>query len=244
MFWEEIWGCVNIIKLPYETVMNMPVQHRKLWIRRHNYENELREKEAEVRLGEKILSVYEDKRRARGATFIRMMLTAIFCGVLLIYDGLPLMGVHLPGIMDRKEFFFSYVLIGLQLLVIALIPSVKQIWNGAKRLFSRRADSYSIVALLFVAVLVYDCVIMTVKIGTPHVFHFLLAFLAFAAIAAECANITFEISTYRFFFGDVIYSASGDSITDFEKREATYTLRKSEGKNSIAEKMYRGGLDS
>lgn len=29
--------------------MNMPVQHRKLWIRRHNYENELREKEAEER---------------------------------------------------------------------------------------------------------------------------------------------------------------------------------------------------
>jgi hypothetical protein len=49
MFWEEIWGCVNIIKLPYETVMNMPVQHRKLWIRRHNYENELREEEAKRR---------------------------------------------------------------------------------------------------------------------------------------------------------------------------------------------------
>ena len=206
-------------------------------------EDENRQKETNERLGEKILSVYEDKRKARGGMLVRMMVTAILCGVLLIYDGLPLLGVHLPGIMDRKEFFLSYVLIGLQLLIIALIPSAKQLWRGAKRLFTRHPDSYSIIALLWVAVLAYDCVIATVKIGTPHVFHFLLALLALAAIAAECASITFEISTYRFFFGDMIDNASGDAIVDPDKREATYTLRRSEGKNSTAEKMYRGGLD-
>ena len=45
-FWEEIWGCVNIIKIPYDTVMNMPVMDRKNWITRHNYEVELEEEEA------------------------------------------------------------------------------------------------------------------------------------------------------------------------------------------------------
>ena len=49
-FWEEIWGCVNIIKLPYDTVMNMPVQHRKLWISRHNYDNEIRKAAEENRM--------------------------------------------------------------------------------------------------------------------------------------------------------------------------------------------------
>lgn len=39
-FWEEIWGCVNYIKIPYETVMNMPVRERKIWIQRHNIEQE------------------------------------------------------------------------------------------------------------------------------------------------------------------------------------------------------------
>ena len=43
-FYEEIWGCVNYIKLPYETVMNMPVRERKIWIQRHNIEQQ-REKE-------------------------------------------------------------------------------------------------------------------------------------------------------------------------------------------------------
>lgn len=43
-FWEEIWGCVNYIKLPYDTVMRMPVNERKIWIQRHNLEQQ-RERE-------------------------------------------------------------------------------------------------------------------------------------------------------------------------------------------------------
>lgn len=46
-FWEEIWGCVNYIKIPYDTVMKMPVQNRKILIQRHNYEGEKRSMEAE-----------------------------------------------------------------------------------------------------------------------------------------------------------------------------------------------------
>lgn len=38
MLLEEIWGCVNCIKIPYETVMSMPVYDRKNWIARHNLE--------------------------------------------------------------------------------------------------------------------------------------------------------------------------------------------------------------
>lgn len=35
--WEEIWGCVNYLKIPYETVMHdMPVYVRKFWIMKHN----------------------------------------------------------------------------------------------------------------------------------------------------------------------------------------------------------------
>lgn len=38
--WDEIWGCVSYVKIPYETVMyNMPVYVRKYWIQRHNEAN-------------------------------------------------------------------------------------------------------------------------------------------------------------------------------------------------------------
>ena len=37
---NEIWGCVKYIKLPYDTVMNMPVYARKQWIQKYNAEME------------------------------------------------------------------------------------------------------------------------------------------------------------------------------------------------------------
>ena len=37
-FWEEIYGCVKYIGIPYDTVMAMPVQDRKTWIQKHNIE--------------------------------------------------------------------------------------------------------------------------------------------------------------------------------------------------------------
>lgn len=35
-FWNEIYGCVNYLNLPYETVMSMPTYIRKYWIKKHN----------------------------------------------------------------------------------------------------------------------------------------------------------------------------------------------------------------
>ena len=35
-FWDEIWGCVKYIKIPYDTVWNMPVYNRKMLIYKHN----------------------------------------------------------------------------------------------------------------------------------------------------------------------------------------------------------------
>ena len=73
-FWEEIWGCVNYIKLPYDTVMSMPVENRKIWIQRHNYEGEKKSLEAEEKnkgtiSGEAINSFAENEQRkaANGA---------------------------------------------------------------------------------------------------------------------------------------------------------------------------------
>ena len=44
-FWNEIYGCVNYLNLPYETVMNLPIYIRKFWIQRHNRQAEEEERE-------------------------------------------------------------------------------------------------------------------------------------------------------------------------------------------------------
>lgn len=37
-FWNEIYGCVNYLNLPYDTVMSLPTYIRKFWIKKHNRE--------------------------------------------------------------------------------------------------------------------------------------------------------------------------------------------------------------
>lgn len=37
---NEIYGCFKYIGIPIDTVMNMPVQNRKYFIAKHNYECE------------------------------------------------------------------------------------------------------------------------------------------------------------------------------------------------------------
>lgn len=35
-FWDEIYGCMKYVGLPYDTLMSMPIQDRKVWIMKHN----------------------------------------------------------------------------------------------------------------------------------------------------------------------------------------------------------------
>ena len=37
--WDELWGCINYLKMPYDTVLSMPVYIRKFWILKHNEVN-------------------------------------------------------------------------------------------------------------------------------------------------------------------------------------------------------------
>ena len=45
-FWDEMYGCVNYLNLPYDTVMNLPVYVRKFWIKKHN--RQVEEEQAEM----------------------------------------------------------------------------------------------------------------------------------------------------------------------------------------------------
>ena len=47
-FWNEIYGCVNYLNLPYDTVMNLPIYIRKFWIKRHNRQVEEEERGSEA----------------------------------------------------------------------------------------------------------------------------------------------------------------------------------------------------
>ena len=194
-------------------------------------------------LESKILSIYNNYSKTRGGVLVRLIAAAALSFLLLLYDGLPLIGVNLPGIMDRDAYFVSHVLIGMQLLIICAMTSGKKLWEGLRKLFTRGSDAYSTVAVLLISVLIYDVVIMTAQLDRPPVFHFVAAIAVIMAIASECAELSATMSTYKFFFSDMLARAGGEVIAGSANDGARYTLHRSVGKDSVADKMYRGGLD-
>ena len=195
-------------------------------------------------LEEKVVAIYDAYPKKRGAAFLRLLATGFMTVLLFLYEALPLVGVQLPGIMDRKEYFLAYVLIGLQLLLLAILPSIKQIWGGIKRMFSRSADDYSMLAILLIVTVVYDAFVMSVKIGNPQVFHFMVAMCAACIVGAECMRLTQEMNNFKYFFEDIIEKSVNDDAPDCDPAtDARFTLKRSAGKGSTADKMYGGGLD-
>ena len=194
-------------------------------------------------LENKIFSIYDNYSKSRGGVLIRLIAAAAIAFLLLLYDGLSSIGVSLPGIMDRDAYFMPHVLIGMQLLIICAITSGRKLLGGLRKLFTRASDAYSTVAVLLISVIVYDVVIMTVRIDRPPVFHFLAAIAITMAIASECAELTSAMNTYKFFFSDTLARAGGEVIAGSANDCARYTLHRSTDKDSVADKMYRGGLD-
>ena len=191
--------------------------------------------ETKVSKRKKILEVHEKYAHRRVNALLRLIISGFFAFGLLFYDGLPIIGVELPGIMNREYYFVSYLLLGFQLVALCLLPSYKQIWTGAKKLFSIRPDVYSIVVALAGTVLIYDFTLLFVNDGSiPPVFHFALACVMVFVQLLEFQIISTEKRCFEMFFFD--------EISENEERTQKFTLYKSKGKNSTAEKLYAGGV--
>ena len=197
---------------------------------------------AEKNFASNVRKIHGEYSKKRGGMLVRLIGAAALAVLLLLYELLPQLGLELPGIMNRDDFFISYVLLGLQLAILCGAIFYKQIWEGAKKLFSRTPDAYSVVTALAALVIIYDITVLFVDNTIPHVFHFLWVFTLLGAALSECMSLTVEMRTFEFFFSSVLNNEHTEHGS--LQKEAVFTLCKSQGKNSTAEKMYMGGLDN
>ncbi len=157
----------------------------------------------------------------------RLVSVAALTVLVWVYDFLPLFSVEFPGILDYEIYPVAYMLIGLQLLLICCLPVWKSMLRGLRSLWEFRLAPYTVAAASLIAVALYDLssLHMTDR-RLPPVFHFAAALAILIATVCDHLLLCRERSAFR------VYSAEGTA----------YTLLKSGGKESVAEKMRRGGL--
>ena len=190
------------------------------------------------KLKNKLNKQYDIYRKKRGGILLKFIISAVLALVVLIYELIPLFNADMGGIFNREEYFFAYVLVGLQLLIFTVVPVIKTVYESFKNILSVGIDAYCIAGVSVVVTVVYDFIVVFERKDIPSTFHFCAALTVVLAVLSELMRLTAEIRNYEYYFSEYIFE---DDVTDVELYK--YTLAKSEGKGSVAEKMYLGGLD-
>ena len=186
----------------------------------------------------KIQKQYEVYRKNRGGVLLRFIISALFALILFFYELIPAFGVELGGIFNRERYFFAYALIGLQILIMVALPAIMSIYESVKKLISVGIDAYFMAGVSVSITFIYDLIVIFERRDIPPTFHFCAAAVILLAELSELMRLNSKIKNYEYYFIEYIFDG------DVEERELyKYTLVKSEGKGSVADKMYSGGLN-
>lgn len=195
--------------------------------------------ERSQRLVKKLAVQHKVYRQKRTGALLRLIITAVVALCLLAYELIPILNSNLGGLFNREDYFFAYVLVGLQILIIAALPAIKIIYESFKGIVTVGINAYFISGVSLVITVLYDFIVVFERKDVPPTFHFCAALVLILAELTELMGIVAEIRNYEYYFGEYLFE---DEISDAQR--VKYTLEKSEGEGSIADRMYRGGLDT
>ena len=190
------------------------------------------------RLKKKLCAQYEAYRKKRSGLLIKFVISALLTLVLMVYELIPIFNSNLGGVFNRDDYFFAYLLLGLQLLILVALPAIKTIYESLKRIVSFGVDTYFLAGASIAVTVLYDFIVVFERDEIPSTFHFCAALVIVLAELSELMKLTAEIRNYEYYFLEYLYD---DDIEEVELYK--YTLARSEGRGSVAEKMYLGGLD-
>jgi len=196
------------------------------------------EQDRPEKLKHKLKMQYGAYRKKRGEILLRLIISAVFAFVLFVFELIGDLKLSTGGIFNREEYFFAYVLVGLQILIFAALPAVKKIYASFKNLLSAGMDAYFLAGVAAAITVLYDFIVVFERTDIPTTFHFCAAIVIVSAELCEFMKLNAEIRNYEYYFSEYIFD---EDITEVDMYK--YTLVKSEGRGSIAEKMYLGGLD-
>lgn len=130
---------------------------------------------------------------------VRLIISSVAALLLFFYEMMMVWGVDLPGLFDYKEFPLSYILISVQLLVVASLVCLKQLYVGISDLIYRRATPYSVSAIIVLVNFVYSIIIAIVLPEGFGIYNFVGAFAVVAGVVYEYLLIVSEDHIFSVF---------------------------------------------
>ncbi|MBQ7714981.1 MAG: hypothetical protein IJT70_03820 [Clostridia bacterium] len=173
------------------------------------------------------ISSYYKKLYSRSK--LKILLTGIFALLLLIYENLPLIGLQLSSFLDPAVYPVVYVMIDLQILLLAVAVVYEQVFRGFARLFTGRPSPETILSVSALVAIVYSIVAAksAVPPTEPNLFNFPVAFCAFMTAVFSYLTVKREVFSFN-----VVSS-----------KKPKYALRRLSASDAVMEAAAFGGED-
>ena len=143
-----------------------------------------------------ITSLY---KKAYKSSKIKIILTAILGLVILFYENLPLIGYQLSSFLDPAVYPVVYVMVDLQITLLAVAVVYDRVLNGFGKLFRGKPSPDSIMSVAAVFSVVYSIIAASTAVppSEPTLFNFPVVFCAFLTAVYSYLTIKREIFSFN-----------------------------------------------
>ena len=158
---------------------------------------------------------------------IKPVLLGVIALAVFAFEMIPIVGIVPGGIFDYTSYTWTYILIDTQLLIFSVALCYEKIFDGLRKIFTPEANFYSLLSVGAIVALLNNIISC---FSANDVMPRLYSFIIVAYILVMCIIEKQNAKRIK------------DSLVELETQEV-FSLRRSQGKNSCAEKMYMGGVD-
>ena len=143
--------------------------------------------------------IAEAYKSAFRASKIKLIIGLFLTVILFLYENLSLFGVQFAGALDPAVYPVVYIMMSLQLMLLACAVAYEQIFAGFRNLFTGRPTPESVTALLAVFGVVYSfyAAIVSVQGVEPIMYNFAVALCAFMSLVFSYFNTKREIFSFN-----------------------------------------------
>ena len=145
---------------------------------------------------QEIIGMY---KYAHKLTTIKMILAAVFAGILFFYENLNIFGLKLAGALDGAQHPLIYVLINLQIMVICCALAYDELFQGTKAIIALDPTPESVTAVVVFAGFIHTVLTaIFAKPGQiPTLFNFVVALCILMTLGYTLYNIKREMLGFR-----------------------------------------------
>ena len=135
---------------------------------------------------------------------VKIFLCAVFTVLLMVFENIAVLtrlftgtSMQFGGAFDPAVYPTVYIMVSLQLMLLACLCAYEQIANGFKYLFRGVPKPESMLSVLTVIAILYSVILVRVNRGEPVMFNFVIALTAFYTLIYALYNHKREVLNFR-----------------------------------------------